>query len=140
MSDITSFDCPYKRQPEKFVSKGWGYESWIVNKDEYCGKLLFFKKGRRCSWHHHKDKDETFYIQEGVLKVWYSFDDELPAPNLDNVGLPGEERGIVFLRAGDCFHVPVGMRHQMEGISDTVMFEFSTTHRDEDSYRIIKGD
>ena len=28
----------------KFVSKGWGYEKWIVNKPEYCGKILFFPK------------------------------------------------------------------------------------------------
>ena len=46
-----------------FVSKGWGYEDWIVNKEQYCGKLLFIKKGKKCSWHYHKNKDETFYIQ-----------------------------------------------------------------------------
>ena len=28
----------------KFVPKGWGHELWIVNKEEYCGKLLFIKK------------------------------------------------------------------------------------------------
>jgi len=28
----------------KFVDKGWGYERWIVNKEEYCGKLLFFSQ------------------------------------------------------------------------------------------------
>ena len=32
----------------KHVPKGWGYEKWIVNTDEYCGKLLFFNKGKRC--------------------------------------------------------------------------------------------
>ena len=31
----------------KHVPKGWGYEKWIVNTDEYCGKLLFFNKGKR---------------------------------------------------------------------------------------------
>ena len=28
----------------KFVSKGWGHELWIVNKEEYCGKLLYLVK------------------------------------------------------------------------------------------------
>ena len=28
----------------KFVEKGWGWERWIVNKEEYCGKLLYFNK------------------------------------------------------------------------------------------------
>ena len=48
----------------KIVPKGWGYEKWIVNTDEYCGKLLHFIKGKKCSWHYHKLKDETFYLQK----------------------------------------------------------------------------
>ena len=39
--------------PMKHVPKGWGWERWIVNCPEYCGKLLFFNKGKRCSWHFH---------------------------------------------------------------------------------------
>jgi hypothetical protein len=31
----------------KFVPKGWGWEKWIVNKPEYCGKLLFFEEGKK---------------------------------------------------------------------------------------------
>ena len=49
----------------KHVPKGWGYEKWIVNCEEYCGKLLFFNKDKRCSWHYHKLKDEVFYVQSG---------------------------------------------------------------------------
>ena len=45
------------------VPKGWGFEKWIVNNEKYCGKLLYFIKDRKCSWHYHKIKDETFYIQ-----------------------------------------------------------------------------
>jgi hypothetical protein len=41
----------------KFVPKGWGFEKWIVNCEEYCGKLLYFVKGKRCSWHYHELKD-----------------------------------------------------------------------------------
>ena len=33
--------------PIKFVKKGWGYEKWIINKPEYCGKLLYFVKGKK---------------------------------------------------------------------------------------------
>ena len=29
--------------------KGWGYEKWIVNKEDYCGKLLHMIKGKKCS-------------------------------------------------------------------------------------------
>ena len=61
----------------KHVDKGWGYEKWIVNKEEYCGKLLFFNSGKRCSWHYHKLKDEVFYLQSGKLMVYYSDEDDI---------------------------------------------------------------
>tara|TARA_R110001583_G_scaffold88338_1_gene229233 strand:+ start:2418 stop:2801 length:384 start_codon:yes stop_codon:yes gene_type:complete len=114
--------------PMKYVEKGWGYERWIVNKPEYCGKLLFFEQGKRCSWHFHKEKDEVFYIQSGKILVKYSNSDEL------------EEAEEITLEKGDNFYVYVGLRHQMIALEDTELFEFSTQHFDEDSYRIIKGD
>ena len=112
----------------KFVPKGWGFEKWIVNNQEYCGKLLYFVKGKRCSWHYHILKDEVFYIQSGRILVKYSDSDDI---------LNAKEK---ILTRGDNFHVYRGLRHQMIAIEDTELFEFSTTHMDEDSYRIIKGD
>ena len=112
----------------KIVPKGWGYEKWIVNTDEYCGKLLHFIKGKKCSWHYHKLKDETFYLQEGKLLVKYSDNDNL------------DEATEIILERGDKFHVYRGLRHQMFAMEDTDMFEFSTQHFDSDSHRIIKGD
>ena len=60
--------------------KGWGYEKWIVNTDEYCGKLLFFEEGKRCSWHYHKLKDETFYLQSGKMLLYYCLLYTSPSP------------------------------------------------------------
>ena len=34
-------------QKINFVPKGWGFEKWIVNCEEYCGKLLYFVKGKK---------------------------------------------------------------------------------------------
>ena len=112
----------------KFVPKGWGFEKWIVNNSEYCGKLLYFVKGKRCSWHYHKLKDEVFYVQSGKLKVFYSDDDDLKSAK------------SIILEKGDNFHVYRGLKHQMLALQDTELYEFSTQHFDEDSYRIIKGD
>ena len=50
-------------EPIKYVPKGWGYEKWIANCEKYCGKLLFIVKGKQCSWHFHKLKDEVFFVQ-----------------------------------------------------------------------------
>ena len=115
-------------QEIKFVPKGWGFEKWIVNCEQYCGKLLYFAKHRRCSWHYHKIKDEVFYVQSGKILVKYSDGDEI------------EDAQQVVLGPGDNFHVYVGLRHQMIAIEDTELFEFSTQHFDSDSYRIQKGD
>ena len=112
----------------KFVPKGWGFEKWIVNNEEYCGKLLYFVKGKRCSWHYHELKDEVFYVQSGKVLVKYSDGDDL------------EQAKETILRRGDNFHVYRGLRHQMIALEDTELFEFSTQHFDSDSYRITKGD
>ena len=114
--------------PIKFVPKGWGFEKWIVNCDEYCGKLLYFVKGKRCSWHYHVLKDEVFYIQSGRVLVKYSDDDDLATAK------------EVTLGPGDNFHVTRGLRHQVVALEDTELFEFSTQHFESDSHRVIKGD
>jgi mannose-6-phosphate isomerase-like protein (cupin superfamily) len=114
--------------PIKFVKKGWGYEKWIVNKELYCGKLLFFNKGKKCSWHFHKEKDEVFFLQSGQMIVRYSKNDSL------------ENADEIMLEPGMNFYVYPGLRHQMEAIEDSELYEFSTEHFDEDSYRIVKGD
>ncbi len=114
--------------PINFVPKGWGFEKWIVNNEEYCGKLLYFVKGKKCSWHYHKLKDEVFYVHSGKLLVKYSNRDDL------------ENADEVILNKGDNFHVYRGLRHQMMALEDTELYEFSTQHFDDDSYRIIKGD
>ena len=118
----------FSTQEIKFVPKGWGFEKWIVNCEEYCGKLLYFVKGKRCSWHYHKLKDEVFFIQSGKILVKYSDSDDLET---------AQER---VLSRGDKFHVYRGLRHQMLALEDTELFEFSTQHFDSDSYRIKKGD
>jgi hypothetical protein len=50
----------HARTPVHFVKKGWGSELWLVNGDLYCGKILRFNKGKKCSLHYHKLKTETF--------------------------------------------------------------------------------
>ncbi|MBU0458425.1 cupin domain-containing protein [Patescibacteria group bacterium] len=95
--------------------KEWGEEHWIVNK-EYCGKKLMLKKDRRCSMHTHKEKDEVFYIQSGKVKL--------------ETG--GEE---FVLEPGDFIHIPPRTPHRFTGIEDSEIFEFSTNHQEDDSYR-----
>ncbi len=46
----------------------------------------------------------------------------------------------IILEKGDGLHIWIGRVHQMIALEDSELFEFSTKHLDEDSYRIIKGD
>lgn len=129
------------------VPKGWGFEKIIVNNNKYCGKLLYIIKDKSTSLHYHKLKDETFYIQSGKVRVYYT--DERPEqwmPEGDEEITLSEQMQIythlkeIVLNAGDAFHVPIRRVHQIVAIEETQMFEFSTQHFDEDSIRIIKGD
>ncbi|MBU0628041.1 MAG: cupin domain-containing protein [Nanoarchaeota archaeon] len=99
----------------KEVPKVWGKEIWIVNRN-YCGKKLILNKGYRCSMHHHKVKDETFYILKGKVL--------LESNNSSTIMLPG-----------DSILIEPNTKHRFTGLEDSEIMEFSTHHKDEDSYR-----
>ena len=93
----------------------------------YCGKLLKFKKGCKFSMHYHLIKDETWYVNKGeFIYRWIDTDTA--------------EVKIVALNEGDVVRQRVGQPHQLEALTDGVVFEVSTQHFDEDSYRVWKGD
>ncbi len=116
------------REPVRIVPKGWGREVWIANGERYCGKVLEIKKGRKCSLHYHKIKDESFYLRTGRLLLRVMSSPE---------GSPLEE---FILEPGQCMDVPVGLVHQMEALEDAELYEFSSQHFDSDSHRLVRGD
>jgi quercetin dioxygenase-like cupin family protein len=133
-------------QPEiKIVSKGWGFEKWIVNTEKYCGKLLYIIKNKKSSLHYHKIKDETFYVHSGKVRIFYSDDlndfNNYMSTATDQVGnIYMTKLQQIVLNRGDNFYIPAGRIHQIIAVEDTELYEFSTTHTDSDSYRLIKGD
>jgi len=114
-------------QPEVHP-KGWGRELWIANLPLYCGKILELNKGKRCSIHYHKIKDETFYILSSKVQM-----------NLYHNSYPGDPTSIV-MQPGDTIHIPQKLSHQFIGLEDSQILEISTQHFEEDSYRLLKGD
>lgn len=108
------------------VSKGWGREIVFANNDEYCGKLLEFKRGAKFSMHFHIQKRESFYILRGEVELWF-YDLTNAAPNMKT------------LRVGDVVHIPRNCPHQIRALQDSVIVEVSTHHEDADSYRILPG-
>ena len=114
-------------QPEVH-EKGWGRELWLVNSDLYCGKIMELSKGKRCSIHFHKLKDETFYILSGHVQM-----------NLFENGYPGEPTSFA-MKPGDTVHIPQQLIHQFIGLKESRILEMSTQHFESDSYRLLKGD
>jgi len=113
-----------KEKDHKIVNKVWGYEQWLVNHENYCGKLLVVKAEKCCSFHRHLVKEETFFLRDGKVKLEVGF-----APD------PLQAK-VLILEAGDTFDVPVKMWHRFTAIGGPAMiYEFSTHHSDEDVER-----
>ena len=54
------------------VDKGWGYEIIWATNDLYCGKIMVFEKvGSKFSMHFHKEKDETWFVNNGRFLLNY---------------------------------------------------------------------
>jgi mannose-6-phosphate isomerase len=123
---------------DKFVSKSWGWERWLVNGPLYCGKLLFVARNQYCSFHYHKKKTETFWVLMGSMQVRH-----YEEADMDFHGITTDE-GMVesrrfcntWLRPQMFIHLPAGTRHQFFGLEDTLFLEISTEHDDADTYRI----
>lgn len=117
---------PIFSKPESHA-KGWGEEIWITNNSEYCGKILRFNAGASFSMHYHLLKKETFFILKGVLNLEYY--------NLQNASVIRR-----VCQKGDVIHLNIGTPHKLTAIEDSEIIEFSTTHYEEDSYRVLAGD
>ncbi len=118
-----------------FVPKRWGWELWICNGEKYCGKKLFIKQGHHLSFHHHELKDEVLFVESGHIRMVYSKHVQ-HKPSVPEASIWIEESFYgEHMGPGYAFHVEPGVRHQMQAIEDTMIFEFSTQHFDSDSYR-----
>ena len=99
---------PYK------VDKPWGYEIIFAKTRKYVGKVLFVKSGESLSLQFHRKKDETIFLWEGRINLYFG-------DNKSNL------RKIV-LKKGDGFHIRPNMLHRMSALKNTYIFEVSTPH------------
>lgn len=111
------------------VQKGWGYELIWATTEDYCGKIMVFnKEGARTSMHFHKEKDETWFVNNGKFKVRY----------IDTKDSMLYEKD---LNEGDTWHNPPLMPHQLIALqAESSITEVSTPDSVEDNFRIGPGD
>ena len=104
-------------QPRK-VEKPWGSELIWAESEEYVGKVLFVKAGESLSLQFHRQKDESWLVQEGRAKL-----------ELGSAGDPVLSEEVVA--AGACFRFRPGTVHRVTAIEDTTSLEVSTPHLDD---------
>lgn len=114
---------------EGVVKKGWGYELIWATNDKYCGKIMVFEKtGAKFSMHFHKEKDETWFVNNGRFIVRWI--------DTNTAQIHQKE-----LKEGDTWHNPPLQPHQIEALEDnSSITEVSTPDSVEDNYRLIPGD
>lgn len=109
------------------VGKGWGSERIWVSNDLYCGKLLHFDSGKKCSMHFHANKTESWLVLTGSFIV----------KTIDKENGKIKEQ---LLSEGDVWHNPPLVPHQLICIDDGIIIEVSTADSVEDNYRVQPGD
>jgi mannose-6-phosphate isomerase len=95
------------------VEKPWGYELIWAHSEQYCGKLLFIRKGEQLSLQLHKQKDETVYVHQGRIEI----------------ELGDGEPEVV--EAGAAFRIPPGTVHRWRALEDSFVLEASTPELDD---------
>ena len=111
---------------QRRVEKPWGYELIWALSDDYCGKILFVRAGHSLSLQFHREKDESWLVQDGRAKV-----------ELGAVGDSVLKEEVVA--PGAAYRFRPGTVHRVTALEDTTILEVSTPHledvvRLEDAY------
>jgi mannose-6-phosphate isomerase len=100
------------------VDKPWGHELIWALTDTYCGKVLFVRAGHALSLQFHREKDESWLIQSGRVKL-----------ELGDAGQGALAEEVVG--PGFAFHYRPGTVHRVTALEDTTILEVSTPHLDD---------
>jgi mannose-6-phosphate isomerase len=116
---------PFAFEPRR-VEKPWGYELIWAIADAYVGKVLFVRAGHSLSLQFHREKDESWYLDDGRAEL--------------EIAAAGERvTNSEVVSAGAAFRLRPGTVHRIRALEDTRVLEVSTPHLDdvvrlEDSY------
>ncbi len=105
-------DVPYR------VEKPWGYELIWAESEQYVGKVLFVKEGESLSLQFHRQKDESWLIHAGRVKL-----------ELGSAGDAFLNEEVVG--SGAAFRYRPGTVHRVTALEDTTILEVSTPHLDD---------
>jgi mannose-6-phosphate isomerase len=104
-------------EPER-VEKPWGYELVWALTEEYAGKLLAVNAGQQLSLQFHRQKDESWYLLQGVAELEFAAAGEKTTTS-------------EVVRPGAAFRIRPGTVHRIRALEDVLMLEVSTPHLDD---------
>jgi mannose-6-phosphate isomerase len=104
-------------EPER-VEKPWGYELIWALTEEYAGKLLAVNAGQQLSLQFHRQKDESWYLLQGVAELEFAAAGEKTTTS-------------EVVRPGAAFRIRPGTVHRIRALEDVLMLEVSTPHLDD---------
>jgi mannose-6-phosphate isomerase len=106
---------------KKRVTKRWGYEEWLTVSDNYVLKKLHIANGKSITLQYHKEKDETWYVIDGMGMMIFN-----------------HEQGPIH--TNDFVRIEPGVIHQVTGIGEKgiTILEASTNHLEDVVY--VKGE
>lgn len=96
------------------VEKPWGHELWLELNEFYAYKLIYMKKGNRCSLQSHDYKIEANYVIEGEAEVLLEND-------------KGEMESKIYTK-GMGWTVPLNRKHRVIARESYTALEVSTPH------------
>lgn len=93
--------------------KPWGRETiFAAVEGKYVGKLIYVSAGHSLSCQYHNRKEETISLVEGQAVIEY--------------GPDAEDLTSRVFAPGDTIHLPAGVVHRIEAVTDIVFVECST--------------
>ena len=108
------------------VSKPWGHELWFNEGHPACLKELFIRAGNRTSLHYHERKEETILVFSGRMRLVFKDQD-----GVDNDAVSADHLGKAVLSPISAVHVPPGVLHRLEAVTDVLLYEAATPHPDD---------
>lgn len=99
------------KEPQR-LNESWGFQLVFARTDKYAGKVLFIRSGGMLSLQYHEKKDETIYVHNGEIQV-------------ELMGTNGQEV-YTTLKSRQCMRIEPLVRHRIQAIKDTTLFEVST--------------
>jgi mannose-6-phosphate isomerase len=100
------------------VDKPWGWALIWAETEQYVGKILFVRAGHSLSLQFHREKDESWYVQDGRAEL-----------ELGDAGQAVLNTEIIG--PGVCFRYRPGTVHRVTAIADTTIVEVSTPQLDD---------